>query len=132
MRQRHFTDPDIPHEPTCRRITRGKISALGQLARGKMRRFRLAHTRQGREYIRRMTVLRRGECLRCGACCRLLHRCPFLKTDNGLAVCIIHTQRPFNCSIFPVDWRDLADRDQVAPHAPCGYSFPKEMRMRRP
>jgi len=103
----------------------GKKSVLlvRQLVGGKFRRFWLAHTRQGRQYIRRMEERRAGECARCGACCRLVHRCIFLKMDNGLAVCTIHKYRPANCRVFPVDLRDLADRNLIAPDIPCGYYF---------
>jgi len=96
---------------------------MNQLFRGKIRRFFLAHTRRGRDYIHRLEERRRGECIRCGACCQLLHRCPVLKWEKGLAVCTIHKYRPANCRIFPVDSRDLADRDQIAPDLPCGFSF---------
>jgi len=97
-----------------------------QLLRGKVRRFFLAHTRRGREYIRRMEARRIGECRRCGACCKLVYRCPFLRFENGVAVCTIHKVRPANCRIFPVDPRDLADRDKIAPDLPCGFSFVEE------
>jgi hypothetical protein len=28
-----------------------------------------------------------------------------------------------NCRVFPIDERDLADRDLVLPERACGYSF---------
>ena len=28
-----------------------------------------------------------------------------------------------NCRLFPIDERDLRDRDLVAPGAPCGFHF---------
>jgi hypothetical protein len=43
--------------------------------------------------------------------------------ENGLANCMIYERRTPNCTVFPVDRRDLDDRDQIAPDAPCGYSF---------
>jgi len=94
-----------------------------KLVKGKVRRFCLAYTPEGRAYINRMRKRRRGECKRCGYCCLLVHRCVFLKRENGMAVCTIHRLRPANCSIFPVDSRDIADRDQLAPHLPCGFFF---------
>ncbi len=94
--------------------------------RGKIRRFVLAHTRSGRAYIAQWEKKRRGECARCGACCRLAHRCVFLRMENGLAVCTIHAHRPANCRIFPVDLRDIGDRDAILPDRPCGYSFPAD------
>ena len=77
-----------------------------------------------REAIRRGHARRTGECVRCGACCRLLYRCQFLVTDrDGATSCRIHDRRPPNCRIFPVNEADLLDRDGVLPHLPCGYSF---------
>lgn len=31
--------------------------------------------------------------------------------------------RSRNCRTFPIDERDLADRDLVAPDTPCGFYF---------
>jgi len=97
--------------------------AIGQLFRGKLRRFYLGRTRRGKAYISRMMGRRLGECRRCGACCRLVHRCPFLQVNNGTAKCAIHKLRPANCRVFPIDPRDLADRDRIRPDDPCGFSF---------
>lgn len=101
-------------------------STFLKLFRGKFRRFRLAHTRRGREYIRRMERLRHGECSRCGACCRLAYRCQFLRMEGDVAACRFHNLRPANCRIFPLDPLDLADRDLVSPDRPCGFSFRDE------
>jgi len=45
--------------------------------------------------------------------------------DSGLSLCKIHGSfRMPNCIIFPVDARDIADRDLVAlDGVKCGYSF---------
>jgi len=107
-------------------MTVKKKASIRELVRGKVRRFMMAHKRQGKDYIRRMLKRRRGRCARCGVCCRLVHRCPFLLMDHGMAICTIHALRPANCRIFPVDSRDLAERDQIAPHRPCGYTFVAE------
>ncbi len=106
-----------------------KQFSFGQHFSGKVRRFFLAYTLQGRNYIRRMAQKRRGKCVRCGACCRLVHRCMFLRMENGVAICAIHNLRPGNCRIFPVDHRDVADRDLVLPNVPCGYTFPETERV---
>jgi hypothetical protein len=29
-----------------------------------------------------------------------------------------------NCKTFPIDARDLAERDWIAPDTPCGYFWP--------
>jgi len=110
--------------PTPRKEKK-KVAALAQLVQGKIRRFCLTLTPQGRNYIRHMEDHRAGECKRCGACCRIVIRCPFLKMEEGVAACAIHRHRPPNCGIFPIDLRDLSDRDQIAPNIPCGYSFPR-------
>ena len=72
--------------------------------RGVLRRFWLVHFRPG--YVREMAGRLRGECTRCGDCCRILHRCMFLKEG---AHCSIYSKRPAQCRSFPIDERDLAD-----------------------
>ncbi len=58
-----------------------------------------------------------GTCQRCGACCSLPHRCPFLKFDEeGLALCLIRKFRPLNCRKYP-----RTQGEQVC--QPCGYRF---------
>ena len=60
---------------------------------------------------------RRGECNRCGACCSLPNRCPFLDFDDqNLAICKIYHFRPLNCRKYPRS----AD-EQICPD--CGYYF---------
>lgn len=93
-----------------------------QFVAGKLRRFYLGHFRKA--YVARRIEARRGECARCGACCQLMHRCPWaLQCEDGLAGCRIYERRPANCRVFPLDRRDLAERDLVRPEQPCGYFF---------
>ena len=106
----------------------GTGSGLGaklRLAWGKIRRFYLGHFRPG--YVESKINLRRGECLRCGACCRLLYICPELEElPDGSTRCRIHEKRAKNCRIFPVDQTDLNDRGLVGGdmnERPCGFSF---------
>jgi len=94
------------------------------LIRGKMRRLCLGILRPG--YVRRSIARRSGECLRCGACCRLAHRCQSLRNTAAITECRFHKYRPMNCRLFPIDERDLADRDLVAPDRPCGYRFARD------
>ena len=94
------------------------------LAWGKVRRFIYHFAFPG--YIRRSHERRTGECARCGACCKLLHLCPFLEGGEGNTSCRIHWRRARNCRIFPIDERDLKDRDIVSPDVLCGYSFLSE------
>ncbi len=91
---------------------------------GKVRRLALVTFRPG--YVRRSIARRRGECLRCGACCRLGFRCVWLRRNGSTTECRFHDLRPPNCRLFPIDERDLADRDLILPHRPCGYSFAPE------
>ena len=91
---------------------------------GKVRRF--AHKLRVEE-VRRKHSLRRGECLRCGACCKLLFHCPSLDFDEeGKALCRKYDRRPFNCRVFPLDERCLRERDIVSPDTRCGYWFADE------
>lgn len=64
---------------------------------------------------------RQGGCLRCGACCRLPNRCPFLRAGaDGCSFCAIWRLRPLNCRKYlrsSIEW--------LTP-ARCGYQFEKE------
>lgn len=61
---------------------------------------------------------RYGQCNRCGWCCShedCEHFVPADATEEGLAICLIHDQRPYRCDVFP-----------SAPpitHDKCGYWF---------
>lgn len=62
---------------------------------------------------------RTGECKKCGACCKFLVRCPFLRTSDdgtGAPTCMIHPVRPLQCRKYP-----RTQSEQI--HAPCGYAF---------
>lgn len=88
---------------------------------GKLRRVMLRWFRPG--YIKSQMKVRNGECARCGACCKLGMICLFLKKTEAGTMCKIHTKRPKNCSAFPIDERDIADRNKILPGIKCGYSF---------
>ncbi len=88
---------------------------------GKLRRAYLCFVRM--DYVRQSHARRHGECRRCGRCCFMLFRCPFYHLEDGLPACRIHKTKPRLCRIFPVDERDLRDRDLVANNIPCGYFF---------
>jgi len=61
---------------------------------------------------------RKGECNRCGACCKILFGCPFLvESENGLFTCSVYDHRPPSCRLFPMVPADLRDVDG------CGFSF---------
>jgi len=98
-------------------LTLREKAALG---RGKIRRFCLVHFRP--RYVEASLARRRGECGRTGACCRLLFPCP-LYAEDPLPSCRIHRHKPKVCRMFPIDERDLRDRDIISPDRPCGYTF---------
>lgn len=83
-----------------------------QHAWGVLRRFWLVHFRP--DYVQRQLQKRQGECRRCGNCCLLVCRCPFLKGENQ---CTIYGWRSRQCREFPIDERDLKDVPS------CGFRF---------
>ncbi|HVG39003.1 MAG TPA: YkgJ family cysteine cluster protein [Pyrinomonadaceae bacterium] len=86
-------------------------------AQGKLRRFVLSNF-QKQEVIESLS-LRRGECNRCGACCEILFKCPFLKKqDDGSTSCGIYEDRPNQCRLYPIEKRDLAEV-----RGTCSYYF---------
>ena len=95
------------------------------LLRGVARRFFLNVF--NKRYVHESLARRQGECRRCGVCCHLVaNTCGALRFDkDGQSSCRLYTlYRLPNCCSFPIDARDLADRDLVAPDIPCGYSWP--------
>ena len=92
-----------------------------QLIWGTPRRLFLNVFRPG--YVRANLANRLGECRRCGACCRLVVKCIYFFEDNGLPACRLYKYRPPNCSNYPINCRDIADRDLVSPDTTCGYSW---------
>ena len=77
-------------------------------AQGKLRRFVSANFRK--QEVVAALALRRGECNRCGACCEILFKCPFLKKHkDGTTTCGIYEDRPNQCRLFPIEQRDLAE-----------------------
>jgi hypothetical protein len=102
-----------------------KVSPVGRLFlwEGVLRRFFLYVF--CKKYIEHNLTKRRGCCVRCGACCKLFFKtCPHLNLDaDGNYSCVKHESfRLPNCKIFPIDRKDLKDRDMVS-KVPCGYYF---------
>jgi len=59
--------------------------------------------------------LRKGQCNRCGWCCKH-ENCEHLEIKNGIATCLIYKQkRELKCTIFP-------DAPPIL-HEGCGYWF---------
>ena len=101
-----------------------KIKAKVAQGMGKLRRFALTTVQE--KYIARMQERRQGACRHCGLCCKLFFECPVLKNlADGSSRCRIHGRKPDNCAFFPIDERDLQDRDSLGATVPCGYSFRK-------
>jgi hypothetical protein len=81
-----------------------------------------------RKYVEESIQQRKGACKRCGACCRLfLKKCVYLNFDqDGNALCLKYKGfRMPNCRIFPIDKRDITDRDMIS-ETPCGFYFGEE------
>jgi len=88
---------------------------------GKIRRAFLVAFRKGR--VLEKLERRRGACTRCGACCKILFKCPAYDDADGNPKCLIYNDRPGVCGLFPLDEKDLRDRDIVMPDRKCGFYF---------
>lgn len=108
-------------------IPKIKLRQRGLLFWGKIRRFYYYRFRPS--YIERNLKRRRGECDRTGACCKLGYYCFMFDESNGGPECKIYSWRHKNCWVFPIDERDLRDRDIVLPDRPCGYYFIPEFQL---
>ena len=61
---------------------------------------------------------RKGQCIHCGACCKLPNVCPFLKyKPDGKVYCSIYPIRPLNCRKYPRTESEFITVDT------CGYRF---------
>ncbi len=88
--------------------------------RGKTRRFVQASLL--RKDHTSLLAKRHGECNRCGACCKILFRCPFLTTDaEGQYLCRIYEKRFASCRIYPVHAGELREIE-----GECSYTFEGE------
>ena len=86
-------------------------------AQGKLRRFVNSNFR--RDEVIAKLALRRGDCNRCGACCEILFKCPFLrKHGDGTTTCGIYEDRPNQCRLFPIERRDTEEL-----RGSCSYYF---------
>src|SRR6185312_7891403 len=78
-------------------------SFLGQVLR-KIRRTYLGYFHP--EYIQKsIAETRQGDCHRCGLCCELVYKCPFVGRDaDNLTYCRVYGDlRPANCFNYPFD-----------------------------
>jgi Fe-S-cluster containining protein len=88
--------------------------------RGKTRRF--VQSSLLRQDPAPLLAKRQGDCNRCGACCKILFRCPFLATDaEGQYTCRIYEKRFAQCRLYPVHPGDLREIEKD-----CSYTFEAE------
>ena len=106
VRQRRSVEERLSERLRSRTVEDARLRA--RQAQGKLRRFVSANFRK-QEAIEALS-LRRGDCNRCGACCELLFKCPFLKKqDDGTSICGIYEDRPNQCRLFPITKRDIEE-----------------------
>src|ERR1041385_1199881 len=81
------------------------------------------------EVLHRWLAYRKGQCTRCGACCRVQFECPFMIKDDGPYVthCRIYQTEsaPKACHNFPLDPFDLHMLQREVGHM-CSYYFEGE------
>ena len=70
-----------------------------------------------------------GSCARCGTSCKLGWQCFFWDKKSG--GCSIYTHRPKICRVFPLDQRDIDERNLINRREPCGYRFAEKAGARR-
>jgi len=98
-----------------RQVADAKLRA--RQVQGKIR--RLINTNLRKQEMVAALALRRGDCNRCGACCELLIKCPFLKKQSdGTSLCGIYENRPNSCRLFPIEKRDVEEL-----RGECSYYF---------
>jgi hypothetical protein len=120
-KQRSFEER-LAQRLRSRKISEAKLRA--RQAQGKIRRF--VNTNFRKQETIASLALRRGECNRCGACCELVFKCPFLKKNpDGTSLCGIYENRPNSCRLFPIEQRDIREVKGT-----CSYYFiEKPMRL---
>jgi len=113
-RQRSFEER-LQERLRSRKVEDAKLRA--RQAQGKLRRF--VKTNFKKQEIIASLALRQGECNRCGACCELVFKCPFLKKQSdGTTICGIYENRPNQCRLFPTEQRDIQEV-----RGTCSYYF---------
>ncbi|MDQ3651810.1 MAG: YkgJ family cysteine cluster protein [Acidobacteriota bacterium] len=104
--RRHSIEERLAAAKRSRAVEDTKFRA--RQVQGKVRRFVSANFRK--EEVVAALALRRGDCNRCGACCEILFKCPFLKkNDDDSTTCGIYEDRPNQCRLFPIEQRDLEE-----------------------
>ena|SRR5438552_4046969 len=83
---------------------------------GKLRRLYMVHAQ--RSDVEEQVRSRKGDCNRCGACCKIVYRCPFLEENEVGYRCSIYESRATQCRYFPISQRDLTELA-----GSCSYYF---------
>jgi hypothetical protein len=113
-KQRSF-EQRLGQRVRSRKVADAKLRA--RQAQGKIRRFVITNFRK--QDTLASLALRHGECNRCGACCELVFKCPFLKKQSdGTSLCGIYENRPNSCRLFPIEQRDIKEV-----RGSCSYYF---------
>ena len=87
--------------------------------------------------LKRIISIRKGKCLRCGQCCRILFdfkekieykKCGYLMFRDGNTFCGIEENKPIECSMFPIGPNDLKELEKLynekgIRYKKCGYYF---------
>lgn len=94
-----------------------KWALMARQLRGKTRRFVQANL--VRQDHGALLAKRHGECNRCGACCKILFRCPHLAEDaEGHYSCRVYETRYTQCRLYPLHAADLLELE-----GQCSYTF---------
>lgn len=72
----------------------------------------------------RNLAMRQGDCNRCGACCQILYRCPFLRETEDGFMCGSYESRCDQCATFPIDPHSLVLLQRMG--ITCSYTFQEE------
>ena len=115
LSKRRSFEEQLAQRIRSRKISDAKLRA--RQAQGKIRRY--VNTNFRKQETIASLALRRGECNRCGACCELVFKCPFLKkNDDGTTLCGIYENPPNSCRLFPIEQRDIREV-----RGTCSYYF---------
>ena len=78
----------------------------------------MARVRRTLTSVLPVSAQRRGQCVHCGACCKLPNVCLFLKTNGkGEGYCGMYPLRPLNCRKYP-----RTDSEHITKDT-CGFRF---------
>ncbi|OGS20424.1 MAG: hypothetical protein A2252_10320 [Elusimicrobia bacterium RIFOXYA2_FULL_39_19] len=75
-----------------------------------------------KKYFEKHKEKKTGNCKRCGNCCKIWYKCPFLEFKSKEATCKIYKHRPAVCRIFPLNRKDLEEISTK-----CGFHFEKSL-----